>query len=177
MHTKLVFSTSQSSSWPDLVSPYSKLWFIKLILRGSPVLLSTDAALCCLQLIWFTICVKIPSSLRAVFINLQPSLIWVHWDGITWGTKYIWTLVSAGFNLVWLFASKQWVPAVTALLSGNCLHPLFAAVQNKEENKFLSKSLVTYLEHTDEYRTLAIEPAPNQTKPNQINLPAPVNSS
>ena len=28
MHIKNIFFTSQSSSWPDLVSPYSKLWFI-----------------------------------------------------------------------------------------------------------------------------------------------------
>ena len=27
MHIKIIFFTSQSSNWPDLVSPYSKLWY------------------------------------------------------------------------------------------------------------------------------------------------------
>ena len=39
MHIKHIFFTCQSSSWPDLMSPYSKLWF-KQSMKGSLAKLS-----------------------------------------------------------------------------------------------------------------------------------------
>ena len=42
MHIKIIFFTRQSSSWPDLVSPYSKLWFLYIIAWPSHLTTTSD---------------------------------------------------------------------------------------------------------------------------------------
>ena len=60
MHIKIIFFTSQSTSWPDLVSPFSKLWYM---------------------LFWYTVNLYFPCTPTTSYATLQvPGHIIFSWS-------------------------------------------------------------------------------------------------